>query len=52
MCKEIEGAGAIDYQNRGFKTVIGTAFDKPLDCTFCGGCVSVCPHRLVAGQNS
>jgi len=43
VCKEIEGAGAIDYQNRGFKTVIGTAFDKPLDCTFCGGCVSVCP---------
>lgn len=43
VCKEIEGEGAIDYQNRGFKTVIGTAFDKPLDCTFCGGCVSVCP---------
>ncbi len=43
VCKEIAGVGAIDYQNRGFKTVIGTAFDKPLDCSFCGGCVSVCP---------
>ena len=43
VCKEVEGVGAIDYQNRGIKTVIGTAFDKPLDCTFCGGCVSVCP---------
>jgi formate dehydrogenase (NADP+) alpha subunit len=43
VCKEIEGVGAIDFQNRGFKTVIGTAFDKPLDCSFCGGCVSVCP---------
>ena len=43
ICKEIEGVGAIDYQNRGFKTVIGTAFNKPLDCSFCGGCVSVCP---------
>ena len=43
MCKEVEGVGAIDYQNRGIKTAIGTAFDKPLDCTFCGGCVSVCP---------
>ena len=43
VCKEIAGVGAIDYQNRGFKTVVGTAFDKPLDCTFCGGCVSVCP---------
>ncbi|MDN3512910.1 MAG: molybdopterin-dependent oxidoreductase [Candidatus Brocadia sp.] len=42
-CKEIEGAGAIDFQNRGFKTVIGTAFDRPLECSFCGGCVAVCP---------
>lgn len=42
-CKEIEGIGAIDFQNRGFKTVIGTAFDRPLECSFCGGCVSVCP---------
>ncbi len=42
-CKEIEGVGAIDFQNRGFKTVIGTAFDRPLECSFCGSCVSVCP---------
>ncbi len=43
VCKEIAGVAAIDYQNRGFKTVVGTAFNKPLDCSFCGGCVSVCP---------
>ncbi len=43
VCKEIEGVGAIDFQNRGIHTVVGTAFDKPLDCSFCGGCVSVCP---------
>ena len=43
VCKEVEGLGAIDFQNRGIKTVVGTAFDKPLDCSFCGGCVSVCP---------
>lgn len=43
MCKDIEGVGAIDFQNRGIKTMIGTAFDKPLDCSFCGGCLSVCP---------
>jgi len=42
-CKEIEGIAAIDFQNRGFKTVIGTAFDRPLECSFCGGCVAVCP---------
>jgi len=42
-CKEIEGVGAIDFQNRGIKTVIGTAFNRPLECSFCGGCLSVCP---------
>ncbi|HHT9137032.1 MAG TPA: molybdopterin-dependent oxidoreductase [Candidatus Wunengus sp. YC60] len=42
-CKEIEGLGAIDFQNRGIKTVVGTAFNRPLACSFCGGCVAVCP---------
>ncbi len=43
MCKDIEGVGAIDFQKRGIHTHIGTAFDRPLDCSFCGGCLSVCP---------
>jgi len=43
VCKEVEGAGAIDFQNRGIKTVVGTAFNRPLECSFCGGCVAVCP---------
>lgn len=42
-CKEIEGIGAIDFQKRGINTFIGTAFDKPLNCSFCGGCLAVCP---------
>jgi len=42
-CKEIEGVGAIDFQNRGFNTIIGTAFERHLECSFCGGCLSVCP---------
>ncbi|MCF6157008.1 MAG: 2Fe-2S iron-sulfur cluster binding domain-containing protein [wastewater metagenome] len=42
-CKEIEGVGAIDFQKRGIQTYIGTAFDKPLECSFCGSCLSVCP---------
>src|SRR3990172_2823806 len=30
-CKEIEGVGAIDFQNRGIETVVGTAFNRPLN---------------------
>lgn len=42
-CREIEGIGVIDFQKRGINTYIGTAFDKPLGCSFCGGCLAVCP---------
>jgi len=37
---------AINFKGRGFKTSIGTFFDKPMPettCVFCGQCVGVCP---------
>ncbi|MCK5577532.1 MAG: FAD-dependent oxidoreductase, partial [Dehalococcoidales bacterium] len=46
MCEEVRGIGAISFINRGFDTVVGTAFDRPLQdsgCRFCGACVEVCP---------
>jgi NADH-quinone oxidoreductase subunit G len=46
MCNKVQSVGVYSAVNRGFETVIGTAFDEPmLDtvCTFCGQCVSVCP---------
>jgi formate dehydrogenase beta subunit len=46
MCEEVRGIGAISFANRGFETVVSTAFDRPLqdsNCRFCGACVEVCP---------
>jgi formate dehydrogenase beta subunit len=46
MCSDIRGIGAISFINRGFETVVGTAYDLPLQdsgCRFCGACVEVCP---------
>jgi len=37
---------AINFNNRGFTTSIGTFYDKPMPettCVFCGQCVGVCP---------
>jgi len=37
---------AINFSGRGFETLIGTFFDKPMPattCVFCGQCVGVCP---------
>ena len=40
---EVVGANELSFLNRGFKTKIGTDFDRPMNCEFCGQCVSVCP---------
>ena len=43
ICDEVVGANEISFVNRGIKTKIGTDFDRPMNCEFCGQCVSVCP---------
>ncbi|KAF0221263.1 MAG: NADH-quinone oxidoreductase subunit [Geobacteraceae bacterium] len=43
ICDEIVSYGAYSFLNRGLEAKIGTEFDGPLNCEFCGSCVSVCP---------
>ncbi|MBT1074127.1 molybdopterin-dependent oxidoreductase [Geobacter grbiciae] len=43
ICDEIVSFGAYTFINRGLEAKIGTEFDGPLNCEFCGSCVSVCP---------
>ena len=43
VCEEMVGVSEISFVNRGFKTRIGTDFDRVLDCEFCGECVNICP---------
>lgn len=46
VCQNVQISEAIDYINRGFKSKIGTPFDRGLQdstCVFCGQCVGVCP---------
>jgi NADH-quinone oxidoreductase subunit G/NADP-reducing hydrogenase subunit HndD len=46
VCEEVMSVSAIDYINRGSKTVIGTSFNKGLNtssCVNCGQCIMVCP---------
>ncbi len=50
VCAEIIGANAIHFSERGFETVISTAFDIPLaesSCVFCGNCVQICPTNAL-----
>lgn len=43
ICDEIVSFGAYSFLNRGLEAKIGTQYDGPLNCEFCGSCVSVCP---------
>ena len=46
MCNEVQGVGALNAQNRGFRTEIGPGGDALLGtavCSFCGQCTTVCP---------
>ncbi|KAA0257703.1 2Fe-2S iron-sulfur cluster binding domain-containing protein [Deferribacter autotrophicus] len=43
ICDEIVNVEAISFINRGVETYIGTAFDQPWNCEYCGQCMSVCP---------
>ncbi len=44
-CQEIQGKGIITFENRGFKTVVSTGYDKWEDskCDGCGECAQACP---------
>ncbi len=46
MCNEVQTVGALSGINRGFDSVVSTAFESHLEntvCTYCGQCVAVCP---------
>ncbi|MBE7065829.1 MAG: 2Fe-2S iron-sulfur cluster binding domain-containing protein [Ruminococcaceae bacterium] len=46
MCKNVQTVSVIDTMERGFRTVVGCAFDKALvqtPCVACGQCIAVCP---------
>ncbi|MCH8312751.1 MAG: molybdopterin-dependent oxidoreductase [Nitrospinae bacterium] len=51
-CDETQGVQALDYHKRGMSVTIGTANDEPLDCEFCGQCITVCPTGALMDMTS
>jgi formate dehydrogenase alpha subunit len=52
---ELVAVGAIDYNNRGFKSRPATVHESGLEqsnCTFCGTCVSICPTGALSAKNT
>lgn len=43
ICSELQGCDELEFLHRGHRTLVGTDGGRPLDCDFCGLCVSTCP---------
>jgi predicted molibdopterin-dependent oxidoreductase YjgC len=50
VCDEVQGVSAIDFAYRGLATKICPAYDRELDCEFCGQCLAVCPTGALTGK--
>jgi NADH-quinone oxidoreductase subunit G len=54
MCSEIQGIGVIDFNRRGCRMEVSTAFDEPIaatNCVNCGQCAAVCPTGAIIVKN-
>ncbi len=54
VCHEVQGIGAIDFIDRGFKTRVGPGFSSGINvssCIFCGQCTRVCPTAALMEQS-
>lgn len=46
LCEEIQGVSALQFSNRGFDSIVSTAFGLPqseINCANCGQCATICP---------
>ena len=54
-CNQMQTVGALAVTHRGFASVLGTAFNEPLQttqCVNCGQCVAVCPTGALSENNN
>ncbi|MBN2850563.1 MAG: (2Fe-2S)-binding protein, partial [Erysipelotrichaceae bacterium] len=50
-CKNVQGLGILDFQQRGFETKVGPVFDRSfadVNCMQCGQCINACPVGALA----
>jgi len=51
VCKELQTIEALGVNYRSSKTNVGTPYEEPLDCIFCGQCAAVCPTAAITEKD-
>ncbi|MBM7557746.1 NADH-dependent [FeFe] hydrogenase, group A6 [Halanaerobacter jeridensis] len=54
VCEEVQGVSALEFTERGFDSVVTTAFDMPqseINCANCGQCATVCPTGAITEKS-
>ena len=47
VCREVVGADAISFINRGYRREMAPPFADPVACIACGACVYICPTNCI-----
>lgn len=50
VCRDVQGMSVYSFAERGFDTIVSTAFEQDLgkvECSYCGQCASVCPTGAI-----
>ncbi|MCX6762365.1 MAG: iron hydrogenase small subunit, partial [Candidatus Moranbacteria bacterium] len=50
-CRDIQTVEALGVNYRSSKTNVGTPYEIPLDCIFCGQCSAVCPTAAITEKD-
>ncbi|MFA6193649.1 MAG: [FeFe] hydrogenase, group A [Parcubacteria group bacterium] len=50
-CRDLQTVEALGVNYRNSKTNVGTPYEIPLDCIFCGQCSAVCPTAAITEKD-
>ena len=54
VCRDVQGMNVYSFANRGFDTIVSTAFESDLgqvECSYCGQCASVCSTGAIVERD-
>ena len=54
VCRDVQGMSVYSFAERGFDTIVSTAFEQDLgkvECSYCGQCASVCPTGAIVEKD-